>query len=357
MDHTILHIHVYLYNEILINIARENIKKLKDYGFKILVTSGLGLPSDFYEICDYIFIDHENPLFTKKYKPNKSVFFFYETNDVKLEYHRYYVQFHCLAVLRSIVKGCKLINALGFKNVIRLNYDCSLGTKSFESLKYYSELLQSSYHNMIVYENIREIIEDSDLSLQVVFYKCSSIIDLFNELDTEETYLSQTKKMGYGETILDLERFMYNVIKSSDENILYLKGDLFFQDYSDTNFNSVLCTDTSGFLFDVNYVYEKDTYIKNKIAITCYNQHSSNLNSIQYELYDEHWNLILLNNLSCSYHNEFAWEIYDYVDLKIKYIKITDINYNEIKFYELSFTNDLVIFSKNEQYHSKLIIK
>jgi hypothetical protein len=325
MGKTLINLHLYLYNDHLINIARTNIKKIKSYGFDILVTSALELPSDFYQFCDYIFIDHENPQFTKKYSIHKPVNFFTETDTIKLTYTRYYQQLHSLPVLKAMVKGCKIAQTLGYENVIRLVYDCELGIESSNSIYKYIDTIESKNHDMIVYENIRDNDTDSDISTQIMYYKIKPFLELFDGTDNEDSYITNTKKLGYGNVVLDLEIFLYRFIKNSTKNILFLDGPLFLSEYNDSLFNQILSTkddvDSSGFLYDVMLVDGKD----NEIALSVYNQHTNNKNTIKFEGFDFYGNNVFTETLRVNDYGMWSWSIKNLNEVSINTIKTTHL--------------------------------
>ena len=343
---TILHLHLYLYNENLKKIARDNIKKMKSYGFKVLVTSGLPLPEDFYEFCDYIFIDHDNLQFKRKYKSLKPVNFFMNTGSVSMNFGRNYQQRHALAVIHSIVKGCHLAKLLGYENIIKLVYDCKLGVESANKIKEIVSEIENDNFEMIFYENLRSDIDgdNSDISGQILYYKVDPFLEIFGKLINENEYVRLSEKIGFEGVILDLETLLYRYLKNSTKNIKYLDESLFFSDYNDSKFNQVLSTksetDESGFLYDVSYLVESGNTVNDRVALCVYNQHYPLLNSVEFKIYDYNDNQIDSRFMETKDAGYWVFDIY-YID-NVKKIETFHTNSGVIKQYEITH-NDGVI--------------
>ena len=356
MENTILHLHLYLYTDKLINIARQNIKKMKSYGFKILITSGLHVPEDFYDFCDYIFIDHENIQFTKKYISNNEVNFFMHEYNIELYYKRNYQQKHALAVLNSIIKGCKIAELLGYKNILKLVYDCDLGEKSFEKIKECCFLLENSNHDMILYEDIN----DFTISGQIFYYKTKPMLSLFENIDNENEYERNTLNLGHGNVILDLEKFMYNFIKNSPKNILFLDNKVFFDDYPDTQFNEILSTksesDKSGFMYDVMHVVDKDKILNDEICLSVYNQQSDNTNTVIFNIFGENYELITTKQLNCNFFKGWSYHIYNVKENNIKYVETHHLESDDKKTYTLYYAKNLLTIISNDKIIDSKII-
>lgn len=360
-NNSIVHLHLYLYNDVLKKIAIENIKKIKSYGFKILITSGLPLPEEFYEFCDYIFIDHDNLQFKKKYKSFKPVNFYISNSYMSMNFLRNYQQKHALAVIHSIIKGCHLSKLLGYENIIKLVYDCELGVESANKIKEVVSALENNECEMIFYENIRSDIDgdNSDISGQILYYKVEPFLDIFKNVVSEEEYNRLSTDIGFGEIILDLETLLYRYLKKSTKKIKYLEENSFFTDYHDTQFNKVLSTksqtDESGFLYDVGHFIEKSNHLNDRVSLLIYNQHYPQLNSVEFKVFNYNDELIDTKVLTVK---EVGFWSFDVVNIdNVKRIETLHINSGIIKNYNIEMKNGLLEISVNgEEVHSNIMI-
>lgn len=350
---TIVHLHLYLYNDSLKDIARKNIKIMKNYGFNILVTSGLPLPEDFYDFCDYIFIDHDNLQFNGSYKSLKPVNFFINNSFMSMNFGRNYQQRHALAVIHSIVKGCHLCKLLGYDNVIKLVYDCFLGTNSADKIKEIVSEIENDNYEMVLYENLRSDIDgdNSDISGQILYYKVDSFLDVFKNLVNENEYVRLSKNIGFEGVILDLETLLYRYLKNSTKKIKFLEEDSFFVDYNDTKFNEVLSTksetDESGFLYDVSYFIEKGIESNDTVALCVYNQHYPIFNSVEFKIFDYDNNLIDTKYMEARLVG--VWSYHTININNVKRIETLHHNSGNVKNYEIKINNGMIEIIVNGQ--------
>jgi hypothetical protein len=256
-----------------------------------------------------------------------------------------------------MVKGCKIAQTLGYENVIRLVYDCELGIESSNSIYKYIDTIESKNHDMIVYENIRDNDTDSDISTQIMYYKIKPFLELFDGTDNEDSYITNTKKLGYGNVVLDLEIFLYRFIKNSTKNILFLDGPLFLSEYNDSLFNQILSTkddvDSSGFLYDVMLVDGKD----NEIALSVYNQHTNNKNTIKFEGFDFYGNNVFTETLSVNNYGMWSWLIKNLNEVSINTIKTTHLETSIEKTYITNIGHSPLIELNGRPVYSTLNLK
>ena len=86
LNDVLVNIHLYLQNSKTEQEAYENIKFIKQCGFKILVTSPKILPERFYDVIDIFYHDKENQLFIEEYEDIGVMYHFLTTGDFTLKF-------------------------------------------------------------------------------------------------------------------------------------------------------------------------------------------------------------------------------------------------------------------------------
>ncbi len=135
MEKFIIHLHLYLSDKENEYIAYQNLKKLKQHGFKILITSPKPLPEYLYEFIDFFCYDKENQLLTREYENIEPTILWTRSGDTELRFVTVKQQRHGLAVLRAMIKGCKLASAYGFEYIVRFEYDDCFGPQSMKLIE------------------------------------------------------------------------------------------------------------------------------------------------------------------------------------------------------------------------------
>lgn len=258
----IFHIHLFLNNEGLEKIAYENIKRIKEYGFKILITSPKKLPLYFYDIIDIFYHDKENQLLTFNYSDVEVLYQFIKYENMNLSFGTKEVQKHGLAVLRSMIKGCELAKINDIKYIIRIEFDDILGLNSLKNIKLKLNDILNKETDFLLIRNVYSTY--SDISVHLMFYKCDKFLDVFNYIKNEKTYNDELKNLGIPGKHTMLETFIYLMIEFYKEKfnlkVDYDSTEIIKTDYFDTKFNihQNCFSLTDGILSDVHYVYENE---------------------------------------------------------------------------------------------------
>ena len=153
MDKFVIHIHLYLTSTETELTAFNNLKRLKNNGFKILITSPKLIPLYFYQYIDHFYYDNENQMMELEYKKADPLVWWFTDDNTKFNFVVDGFQKHGLAVLRSMIKGCQIANALGYKNIIRFEFDDLFGKKSMDLIKEICSKIEDKKYNFYVYKN------------------------------------------------------------------------------------------------------------------------------------------------------------------------------------------------------------
>lgn len=274
LDDFIFHIHLFLNNEELEKMAYDNIKKIKEQGFKILVTSPKKLPNHFYDIVDIFYHDKENQLLKCNYEDIEVLWHWTKSENMTLYFGVKEVQKHGLAVLRSMIKGCQLAKLNNIKYVIRIEFDDLFGPHSFFKIKSKVEEIIENKFDFLLIRN--SYLHYTDISVHLMFYECEKFLNVFGDIINEKTFNDELINLGIPRKSTMLETFIYLMVefysKKLNLNVKYNNTEVIQKDYFDTYFNAHQnCFSlTDGILSDVNYVLYNNVLAK-KICLAVRN--------------------------------------------------------------------------------------
>jgi hypothetical protein len=239
MNNIIVHIHLFLNKPNLEQIAYDNIKFIKQCGFKVLVTFPKILPERFYDIIDIFYYDKENQLFEDAYTDVEVMYHYTKTADFSLYLGVKEVQKHGLAVLRSMIKGCEVASLNNIKYIMRIEFDDILGIKSIENIKNVIYDLENKSYDFDLIRNIYSYY--TDISVHLMFYDCKKFLEVFGQIKNESDYKKELCNLGICNKSTMLETFIYLMADhyKNDKklNINYHNTSDLQSLYYDTNFN------------------------------------------------------------------------------------------------------------------------
>ena len=273
-DNIIIHIHLFLTKSNLEDIAYNNIKFLKQKGFKILITSPKILPERFYDIIDIFYYDQENQLFEDLYTDIEVMYHYTKLPEFSLFLGVKEVQKHGLAVLRSMIKGCEVATFNNIKYIMRIEFDDIFGPKSIENVKNVITELKTNNYDFDLIRNIYSYY--TDISVHLMIYDCKKFLNVFGQIKNESDYKKELCNLGICNKSTMLETFMYLMVEhyknEENLNIKYHNTSDIQSLYYDTNFNvhQSCFSLTDGLLTDVAYVYTNGN-LENKLYLTSRN--------------------------------------------------------------------------------------
>ena len=273
-DNIIIHIHLFLTKSNLEDIAYNNIKFLKQKGFKILITSPKILPERFYDIIDIFYYDQENQLFEDLYTDIEVMYHYTKLPEFSLFLGVKEVQKHGLAVLRSMIKGCEVASFNNIKYIMRIEFDDIFGPKSIENVKNVITELKTNNYDFDLIRNIYSYY--TDISVHLMIYDCKKFLNVFGQIKNESDYKKELCNLGICNKSTMLETFIYLMVEhyksEKNLNIKYHNTSDIQSLYYDTNFNvhQSCFSLTDGLLTDVAYVYTNGN-LENKLYLTSRN--------------------------------------------------------------------------------------
>jgi glycosyltransferase involved in cell wall biosynthesis len=274
LNDIIVHIHLYLNKPNLEQIAYDNIKFIKECGFKILITSPKILPERFYDIIDIFYHDKENQLLIEKYTDIEVMYHYTKLPDLSLFLGVKELQKHGLAVLRSMIKGCDVASINNIKYIMRIEFDDIFGPKSIENIKRVINELKENNYDFDLIRNIYSYY--TDISVHLMFYDCKKFLDVFGQIKNEDDYRKELCNLGICNKSTMLETFMYLMVEyyknEKNLNIKYHVTSDIQSLYYDTNFNvhQNCFSLEDGILTDIAYVYVNGN-LQNKLCLTSRN--------------------------------------------------------------------------------------
>ena len=283
----IFHIHLFLNTEELEKIAYENLKKIKDQGFKVLITSPKKLPLHFYEVVDIFYHDKENQLLELQYKDIEVMWHWTKFNNTTLSFGVKEIQKHGLAVLRSMIKGCQVAKMNNIKYIIRTEFDDFFGPESFKNIKNKLNHIVENGFDFHLIKNVYSYY--TDISVHLMFYDCNKFLNVFDSIIDEKMYNKELINLNIPQKSTMLETFIYLMIEhykgKYNLNINYADTNIIHTEYSDTHFNvhQNCFSLTDGVLSDVNYVFT-DNNLTRKICLAVRNFSSEKNIQVDFEI-------------------------------------------------------------------------
>lgn len=361
MEGFIIHLHLYLTSRETELTAYNNLKSLKNAGFKILITSPKPLPLDFYQYVDHYYYDPENQLMELEYDKPEPVVWWHHHGNIAMNFVVDGFQKHGLIVLRSMIKGAQIASCLGYKNIIRFEFDDVFGFNSLKKIKDICNEIENKKYDFYAYKNDYNN-NRIDVSTHLIFYSVQSFKNVFEHIKNEFDYKNALKEIGFENKPLILEEFIYRLIDRSDLNILYQNGQIMNEIFSDTRFNMHQSEIGvyEGVLSDVMKVVHGTQNDCSSLCLVAQNISSDIPVSIYFDLYNNENKLI--NTIELCVQIKGQW-MYDYLnDTKnIKKIKIRHQNNHHHKTFDIYFKNDCIniqnIDISNYNYQPEIVFK
>lgn len=346
MKDFIIHIHLYLTNKESEFTAYENLKRLKQYGFKILITSPKPLPENLYDFIDYFCYDKENQLLVREYKEIEPTILWTKNGNTELRFVVSKLQRHGLAVLRAMIKGCKFASLYGFKYIVRFEYDDCFGEHSMKLIEDTAKKIVENDYHFYVYKNDYAG-RRNDISVHLMYYRCDKFLDVFGEVENEETYNHYLDKLGESNQALILEQFILSALEKTNESIMYDTGENLINNYHDTMFNTHQSDPglKDGVLSDVMVVKVNDILIDNQVYLAAQNFSSETVQTIYYDIFD------INDNLVHTYFLELDKRHWQYIPISLDNIKTIKIKHNYSEYHKIVEvdvdTKQIVSFENN----------
>ena len=274
LNDIIIHIHLFLTKSNLEDIAYNNIKFLKQKGFKILITSPKVLPERFYDIIDIFYHDKENQLLAEKYIDIEVMFHHTKLPNFALYLGVKEVQKHGLAVLRSMIKGAEVAALNNFKYIMRIEFDDLFGEKSIENVNNVISDIKKYNYDFDLIRNIYSYY--TDISVHLMFYDCNKFLSVFGQIKNESDFKSELCNLGICNKSTMLETFIYLMVEHYKNvnmlNVNYHNTSDIPLLYGDTQFNvhQNCFSLIDGLLSDVGYIF-KNGIKENRISLICRN--------------------------------------------------------------------------------------
>ena len=349
VDNIIVHVHLYLTKPNLEQIAYDNIKFIKQCGFKILITSPKILPERFYDIIDIFYHDKENQLFEDLYTDIEVMYHYTKLPEFSLFLGVKEVQKHGLAVLRSMIKGCEVSSLNNIKYIMRIEFDDIFGPKSIENVKNIISEIKANNYDFDLIRNIYSYY--TDISVHLMIYDCKKFLNVFGQIKNESDYKKELCKLGICNKSTTLETFMYLMVEhyknEKNLNIKYHNTSDIQSLYYDTNFNvhQSCFSLTDGLLTDVAYVYTNGN-LENKLYLTSRNFSNEKSPLVQFYIVYKNGNTF---TLSMNVEGIGCWSTYG-ID------NPNTIDHIYIKHGDKEFHKKYSIVNYNESNHSFTIL-
>jgi hypothetical protein len=332
MKDFILHLHLYLTDKESEQMAYENIKKLKQHGFTILITSPKPLPEYLYDIIDYFCYDKENQLMVEKYEGIEPTVIWTKTENIELRFVVTALQKHGLAVLRSMIKGCKVASMYGFKYIVKFEPDDCFGEHSMKLIEEtFDEITKNDYHFYLFkncYTDRRH-----DISVHLMYYRCDKFLEVFGNIHDEKIYNEYLANLGEAKQALILEQFILRALEktTANVNVFYEAGETLINLYQDTVFNKYQSNPGAkdGVLSDVMVVRVNGEAKYNQIYLAAQNFWSDNIQRIHYDIFDVN------DNLCQRYTFELKKGHWQYIPISLDNIKIIKIKHNDSAYHKV----------------------
>lgn len=215
------------------------IERLRKLGKDIMLITNTPVDKDITSIVDYVFYDHNNRLFTmNKYIHDDIVFYksmgWFTIHDIVSHLQR-----HGLSVLTNIFRSLTIAKTLGYTHFQRFEVDDLFGEKSLEWIKQVDLMCINENKKGLFYINRNNTPPDFSFH----YYYCD--IDYFlkkcHNIFSERDYDEFIKKYNTDNRFIMAEEFMFLNFHDSEEVILR-EGQLMFQDFSDTTWNTEVST-------------------------------------------------------------------------------------------------------------------
>lgn len=215
------------------------IERLRKLGKDIFLITNTPVDKDISSLVDYVFYDHNNRLFTMdKYVHNDIVFYksmgWFSVNEVVPHLQR-----HGLSVLTNIFRSLTFAKNLGYTHFQRFEVDDIFGEKSLEWIKQVDLMCVNENKKGLFYINRNNT--PPDFSFHYYYCEIDYFLNKCHNIFGERDYDAFIKKHNSDNTFIMAEEFMFLNLHDSEEVILR-EGQLMFQDFSDTIWNTEVST-------------------------------------------------------------------------------------------------------------------
>jgi len=283
----VIHIHLYLTSRETELTAYNNLKRLKNAGFKILVTSPKPLPLDFYQHVDHYYYDPENQLLKLDYVDADPLIWWSDSAICTLNFVIDGFQKHGFTVLRSMIQGAKVAKALGYDYIIRFEFDDFFGLSSLKTLREVCKDIEQNSYDFYVYKN--DYGNNSlNVSTHLIFYSADSYLKVFSKIENEYDYREGLKQIGLENKAILLEEFIYRYMQLSPLKVSYQEGATMGQLYKDTAFNihQTPVGVYNGALSDVMRIDNRGEYDTKNLCLVAQNISSESPVTVYFDVYN-----------------------------------------------------------------------
>lgn len=340
MEGFVIHIHLYLTSRETELTAYNNLKRLKNAGFKILATSPKPLPLDFYQYVDHYYYDSENQMMKLEYEEADPLVWWSVCGNIKFNFVIDGSQKHGLAVLRSMIKGCEIASSLGYKNIIRFEFDDFFGAKSISLIKEICKEIQQSKYDFYTYKNDYGD-NRINVSTHLIFYSCQSFLKVFGKIKNEYDYKDCLQELGIPDKSIILEEFMYQYMQNHDLNVYYGNGYSMKELFYDTWFN--IHQSATGVFYgaisDVMIIKRGDFIDVENLCIAAQNSSSDSPVTVYFDIYDKDENLIETKQIYLELVGHWAYDLLPH-NKNIDSIKIRHQDNDHHKTFKIYFENN-----------------
>jgi hypothetical protein len=203
-DEPIIIISTYTNTEHIIKITKDSVSKIKEYGYKVILTSHHAIPIELQNIVDYSIVDQNNIITHHDFYSNA----WQDNEDISMQMnittegnHLY----HGAAVYTNYYNGISLAKNVGYKKAICFNYDMVISDETV--IKTLSNYLNA---NSAVYNHFKA---SEGESLRTVIFATNTdfFLNNFRIIQNEDDYIkwqNDIKSESNG-----LENMFYNTLK------------------------------------------------------------------------------------------------------------------------------------------------
>lgn len=331
MEDFVIHLHLYLTDDESKHTAYQNLKNLKQHGFKILITSPKALPEYMYECIDYFCYDTENQLLTGEYEGIEPTILWMNAGNTELRFVVNKLQRHGLAVLRAMIKGSRLALAYGFKHIVRFEYDDCFGTASMNLIEETAKRIIENKYDFYVYKN-EYFGRRNDISVHLMYYNCDKFLEIFENVVDEKTYNDYLVRLEQPNQALILEQFLLLALEKNNikANIFYDAGQNLIDSYHDTVFNKHQSDPglRDGVLSDVMVLRINGELVQNQVYLGAQNFSSEITQTVYFDVFD-------MNDNLHTYFLTLDKRNWQYIPISLDNIKVIKIKHNNSEYHKV----------------------
>ena len=230
-------ISTYVYNSSVEEILNKSIEDLKKTGFDILLVSNSRLTPETINKANYYLYISDAIWFSDSYTDILEYDFWFGVDGVGgFELHHFLPSYqkYGLSVLRNIFTSLDLSKSLNYDSFFFVNGDNYYGDISIDFIKNIpNNCLSGDKKSMFYFNN------DYDVSVAIFYSEINFFLENVRNVRCEEDYKDFLINSVGSLSFKDVERFLYENLKSKTEYILKKDGNLIMNDFPDTLFNLV----------------------------------------------------------------------------------------------------------------------